>query len=149
MILNNPIYQEPNPFNPPGNLRVQDVPRPFSFNLTNQGLGNRLERWIGGRAVVRAFTDLKRHKMTDAGDRFFDNERIPQAGVPTDVFITRKLWDCGSSAPFGHRGDCSTMGEAIMHHAGEARSSRDQFMLLNATDQEAIISFLMSLQVVP
>lgn len=149
IILNRPIYQEPNPFNPPGNLRPQDVTRVFTFDLTRQGLGNRLERWIGGRAVVRAFTDLKRHKMTDAGDTFFDNERVPQAGVPTDTYLTRKLWDCGSSAPFGHRGDCSTMGEAIMHHAGDARSSRDQFMLLNATDQEAIMVFLMSLQVVP
>jgi CxxC motif-containing protein (DUF1111 family) len=87
--------------------------------------------------------------MSDNQDTFFANEHLVQGGVPLDVFITRKLWDCGSSAPYGHRGDCSTVGEAIFHHAGEARSSRDQFMALPTNDQTAIIAFLNSLQVVP
>lgn len=101
LILNSPLYSEPNPFNPPGNLRVKDVTRPFSFDLTREGLGRRLERLPDGRAVVRAYTDLKRHRICDESDQFFNNERKIQGGVPTDVFLTRKLWDCGSSAPYG------------------------------------------------
>ena len=32
---------------------------------------------------------------------------------PTEEFLTRKLWDVGSSDPYGHRGDLTTMTEAI------------------------------------
>lgn len=35
-----------------------------------------------------------------------------QSGVPVDQFITRKLWDVGNTAPFGQRGDLTTMTEA-------------------------------------
>lgn len=149
MILNDPNFYEPNKYNPPGNLRPQDVPRRFRFDMTRQGIGNRLERRPDGKAIVRAFTDLKRHVIADAEDPFFANERKIHAGVPLDQFITRKLWDCGSSGPWGHRGDCTTVGEAIFHHAGEARASRNAYMALSGADQAAVISFLMSLQVVP
>lgn len=149
MLLKSPIFSEPNPFNPPGNLRVKDVPHPFSFNMHTQGLGQRLETLADGRGVVRAYTDLKRHKIADSNDEFFANERLVQSGVPLDEFLTRKLWDCGSSGPWGHRGDCSSIGEAIEHHAGEARQSRDAFMALKAADQRVIINFLKTLQVIP
>lgn len=149
LILDNPIYTEPNPYNPPGNLRVQDVPRPFAFDLTRDGPGPHLERTRDGKAIVRAYTDLKRHRIADEDDPFFNNERLIQGGVPTDVFITRKLWDVGNSEPYGHRGDLSTIGEAIMHHAGEARPERNRFMNLSAQDQVAIVDFLKTLQVVP
>ena len=48
LTLNNPVYTEPNPYNPPGNLRPQDVPHPFSFDLTRQGALPRLERTAAG-----------------------------------------------------------------------------------------------------
>lgn len=142
-------FQEPNKYNPPGNLRPQDVPRVFRFDMTRDGLGHRLERRPDGSAIVRAFTDLKRHRIADEEDPFFANELRIHAGVPLDTFITRKLWDCGSSGPWGHRGDCTTIGEAIFHHSAAARPSRNAYMELPAMDQAAIISFLMSLQVVP
>jgi hypothetical protein len=149
MILDNPIYSEPNPYNPPGNLRPGDVSRPFTFDLTRDGPGPHLERTRDGRAIVRAYTDLKRHKIADDEDPFFNNERLIQGGVPTDTFITRKLWDVGNSEPYGHRGDLTTIGEAIMHHAGEARPERNRFMALSPQDQTAIVDFLKTLQVVP
>ena len=132
-----------------GNLRPQDVARPFTFDLTRDGPRPHLERISGGRAVVRAYTDLKRHKIADDADPFFANERVIQAGVPLDQFITRKLWDVGSSAPYGHRGDLTTISEAILHHAGEARPTRESFAALPAEDQADIIAFLKTLQVLP
>lgn len=149
LILDNPIFTEPNPYNPPGNLRIQDVPRPFAFDLTRDGPGPHLERTRDGKAIVRAFTDLKRHRIADEDDPFFNNERVIQGGVPTDVFMTRKLWDVGNSEPYGHRGDLSTIGEAIMHHAGEARPERTRFLNLPPQDQLALVDFLKTLQVVP
>lgn len=149
LILNNPLYSEPNPYNLPGNLRLQDVPQPFTFDLTRDGPKPRLERQPDGTALVRAYTDLKRHVISDASDNFFGNETVVQAGIPTNQFITRKLWDCGSSAPYGHRGDCTTISEAVMHHAGEGKEVRDRFVALPDAGKADIINFLKSLQVLP
>src|SRR5215471_8951381 len=48
LSLNNRMFSEPNPFNPPGNLRVQDVQRPFAFDLTRDIPRPRLERASNG-----------------------------------------------------------------------------------------------------
>ena len=165
MTLDNPVFTEPDPFNPPGNLRPSDVSRPFSFDLTRQGPVPRLERLPDRRAMVRAFTDLKRHDLNDADYSHFANEQIPQAKLngfadvvsftvppaprPTRQFLTRKLWDAGNSAPYGHRGDLTTLTEAIYFHGGEARAARDAFYALSDADRAAIIEFLKSLQVLP
>jgi hypothetical protein len=105
--LESGLFSEPNPFNPPGNLRPQDMRRPIVFDLTSDIPSPRLERLENGKraAVVRAYTDLKRHVICDEMDPFFGNERVVQGGVPTNQFITRKLWDVGNTAPYGHRGD--------------------------------------------
>lgn len=145
MTLNNRFYSEPNPYNPPGNLRPSDVPRPYTFDLAYDG---RLQKQANG-AIVRCYTDLKRHVVCDESDQFFNNEKLVQSGVATDQFITRKLWDVGNTGPWGHRGDCMTIGESIMHHAGEAKASRNLFMSLSASDQAAMIDFLKTLQVRP
>jgi hypothetical protein len=149
LILDSPVFSEPNPFNPPGNLRPEDVAHPITFDLTRDGPTPRLERTPDGRAIVRAYTDLKRHVICDEQDPFFCNERRVQDGVPTDQFLTRKLWDVGSTAPYGHRGDLTTITEAILHHAGEARPQRERFVALPEEDQAAIVEFLKTLQVLP
>ena len=147
--LNSRFYSEPNPFNPPGNLRVQDVQHPFTFDLSKEIPKPRLERSDTGGAIVRAYTDLKRHVICDDQDPFFRNERVVQSGVPIDQFITRKLWDVGNTAPYGHRGDLTTITEAILHHAGDARAHRDRFAALSKDQQGEIIEFLKQLQVLP
>ena len=149
MELDSPLYTEPNPYNPAGNLRPQDVARPFAFDMTREGPSPRLERTRHGKAIVRAYTDLKRHVICDAQDPFFLNERLVQGGVALDQFLTRKLWDCGNTAPYGHRGDLSTITEAILHHAGEARPQRDAFARLSREEQQAIVEFLKSLVILP
>ena len=147
--LNTQFFSEPNPFNPAGNLRVQDVQRPYTFDMARDIPKPRLERAGNGGAIVRAFTDLKRHVICDGLDPFFCNERLVQGGVPVDQFITRKLWDVGNTAPYGHRGDLTTITEAILHHAGEARPHREQFAALSKDQQAEIIEFLKQLQVLP
>ena len=149
LALNNRFFSEPNPFNPPGNLRIQDVQHLYTFDLTQDIPKPRLERSENGGAIVRAYTDLKRHVICDDLDPFFRNERIVQAGVPIDQFITRKIWDVGNTAPYGHRGDLTTITEAILHHAGEARFSRERFAALSKDQQGEIIEFLKQLQILP
>ena len=148
LILNARDFIEPNPFNPPGNLRPQDA-QPFSFDLTRDIPKPRLERTGRAGAIVRAFTDLKRHVICDDQDPFFCNERLVQSGVPVDQFITRKLWDVGNTAPYGHRGDLTTITEAILHHAGEARPQRERFAALPKDQQAEVVEFLQQLQVLP
>jgi hypothetical protein len=165
LVLNDRHFTEPNPFNPPGNLHPDDVPQPFSFDMTRDGPGPRLKRLPGGRALVQAFTDLKRHNLNDADLNHFANEQVPQGMLngfappsdftidplprPTEEFLTRKLWDAGNTDPYGHRGDLTTLTEAIHFHGGEARASRDAFFALPKEDRDAIIEFLKTLQVLP
>lgn len=69
--------------------------------------------------------------------------------MPTSQFLTRKLWDVGNSAPYGHRGDLTTITEAIEVHGGEARSSRDAFMALSRSERNEVVEFLKSLRILP
>jgi CxxC motif-containing protein (DUF1111 family) len=128
---------------------VTEVKRVFSFDLTKEGPGPRLERLPDGRALVRAFTDLKRHKICDEERPHFLNEKLPQAGVGLDTFLTKRLWAVGNTRPYGHRGDLTTILEAILNHGGEARASRLGFEALSSADQGKIVQFLKSLQIVP
>ena len=72
---------------------------------------------------------------------------IRMADPAACFFITRKLWDVGNSAPYAHRGDLTTITEAILIHGGEARASRDAFDGLFIEDRAALVSFLKTLQV--
>jgi CxxC motif-containing protein (DUF1111 family) len=145
LVLNNSVYSEPNPFNPAGTLRPSDVAHPFTFDLTREGPGPRLERMSDGRAIVRAFTDLKRHRMGS----LLGNEQLVQEGVPTDAFITRKLWGIASEPPFLHNGRATTLTEAVLAHGGEAQAARDAFTALNASDRSGVVEFLKSLRILP
>ena len=158
MRLESRIYVEPNPLNPPG--AFADPGQSYAFDLTRDGERPRLERAPGGGAIVRAYTDLKRHNLCDdAGTpgaiRFFCNERLAQGrpdqeGKPgAEFFITRKLWDVGNSGPWGHRGDLTTITEAILAHGGEARAARDAFAGCLPEDQRAVVRFLKTLRVLP
>jgi CxxC motif-containing protein (DUF1111 family) len=122
-------------------------------------------RGRNGTAIVRPFTDLKRHDICDEQLDHFENEMIAQGRLngsapasdftmeppprPTAEFLTRKLWDVGNSAPYGHRGDLSTISEAIFWHGGEAKTTRDAFLALTPVQQNAVVEFLKSLQIVP
>ncbi len=156
--LDSPLFVEPNPLNPQGTFA--DTSQSVAFDLTQDGVKPRLESAEDGGAIVRAYTDLKRHNLCDAETdpdpvRFFCNEELAQGRPEQDgrpgeeFFITRKLWDVGNSAPYGHRGDLTTITEAILAHGGEARISRDAFLALSGNDQANVVKFLKTLQVLP
>ncbi|MFZ0548975.1 MAG: di-heme oxidoredictase family protein [Candidatus Promineifilaceae bacterium] len=157
MTLDTQLFVEPNPYNPADTWR--DSSQSVSYNMTGQGQGPFLEP-KGDGAIIRAYTDLKRHDLCDAPSdpdpiRHFCNEELAQArpdqdGKPgTEFFLTRKLWDVGSSAPYGHRGDLTTITEAIWAHGGEGRPSLEAFKALTDEEQAAVVKFLKTLQVLP
>ncbi|MCK5479740.1 MAG: hypothetical protein KAJ06_01290 [Gammaproteobacteria bacterium] len=160
MVLNTRDFVEPNPYNPPGTCGSAAEGCPdYSFDMTVTGDAPRLEAGPGGTAIVRAYTDLKRHNLCDdpgpGAIRWFCNEQLAQGradqdGKPgSEFFLTRKLWDVGNTDPYGHRGDVSTITEAILLHGGEGRASRDAFEQSNKKDQTALVNFLKTLQIVP
>jgi len=165
LALGSRYFTEPNPFNPPGNLRPENLSEPFAFDMTVEGPGPHIERTRKGGALVRAYTDLKRHDLNDADYDHFANEQLSQGSLvgfadpddftlppaprPTREFLTRKLWDVGNSDPYGHRGDLTTLTEAIHFHGGDARTERDAFFALSPDQQAEVIEFLKSLQVLP
>lgn len=146
LVLNDPQFCEPYARNPAGTFN--DTTKSYCFDLTREGETPLLGRGRAGTALVRAYTDLKRHVICDAERPVYCNETLVQAGVATDQFLTRKLWDVGSSAPYGHRGDLTTLTEAILAHGGEAEGIRQNFEALSAGDRGAIVEFLESLRVV-
>lgn len=167
LTLESRYFSEPNPYNPAGNLQVGEVSKPIMWDMTLMGQpGPRLEaKGAKGAkgAVVRAFTDLKRHNLCDADYQHFCNEQLTQGSLigfadasdfsvapaprPTEEFLTRKLWDVANSDPYGHRGDLTTMTDAIYYHGGEARDVRDAFFALPQRKQDSIIEFLKTLGV--
>ena len=152
---NNRLYTEPNPFNPSGNLRPGDAPT-FRVNLNSPNLPGPRLRMHDGVTMVPAFTDLKLHDITSGPD---DPNREPldmqqAAGsaaffAGNGKFITRKLWGAANEPPFFHHGKFTTMRQAVLAHAGEAQAVTDRFKALTAHEQDSVIEFLKTLQVLP
>jgi CxxC motif-containing protein (DUF1111 family) len=112
---------------------------------------------VGGVVMVPAYTDLKLHTMANGpGDPIAEPlDQNQPAGSPgffagNQKFITRKLWGLYNSGPFGHSGKFTTMREEInFGHNGEATASRLAFQALGPSQQDDVIEFLKSLQVLP
>jgi len=138
-------FFEPSPFNRPGSATPSDV---MGQIMVAMPVGNDtgIYQTEEGEVRVAAFTDLKRHVICDAGDPFFCNEKIRQDFVPIDQFLTARLWDVGTSAPYGHRGNLTTVSEAIVHHSGEAKAAKQKFLALPDREKTAIVLFLLSLR---
>jgi hypothetical protein len=148
------IYTEPNPYNPPGNLQPGDAPV-LAVDLTSEELpGPRLKR-TGDVVFVPAFTDFKLHDIT-SGPQDPNREACDMnqpAGSPgfflgNGKFITRRLWGIANQHPFGHHGMYTTMREAVLAHHGEAEDTYALFQALSKYDQDSVIEFLKSLQIV-
>src|SRR6266404_851056 len=150
------IYSEPSPYNPPGNLRVGDAPV-LAVDLTSDELpGPRLKPDAHGTLWVPAFTDLKLHDITTGASD--PNAEPPDQNQPAGSaaffqgntkFITRKLWGTANSGPFMHHGKFTTMREAVLAHSGEAFASRHAFESFGSHEQDCVIEFLKTLQVLP
>ncbi|NBC96069.1 MAG: hypothetical protein GVY27_06910 [Deinococcus-Thermus bacterium] len=146
--LDSLVFTEPGPYNPAGTLRAQETDAIVAVDLAALW-GDVLPRDDQGRWLVPAFTDLKRHVIADAERPFYANELITQNFVPRDRFRTAPLWGVGSTAPYGHRGDVTTLDEAIRHHGGDGAAARQAYEALDPAERGAVIEFLKTLVIAP
>ncbi|MEL7302536.1 MAG: di-heme oxidoredictase family protein, partial [Pseudomonadota bacterium] len=123
--------------------------QPLSYDLAELPEVKALPRDAKGRVLVPLFGDLRRHTMVDRTVDTFGNELLAQRFVARHDFQTTELWGVGQTAPYGHRGDLTTLDAAIRAHGGDARASRDKFIALGANDRSAIIAFLKTLVIRP
>ncbi len=101
------------------------------------------ERTDEGTTLVRWYSDFKRHDM---GPGLSDP--IDAFGFGASVWPTRSLAGVGSTGPWLHNGNATSLAEAILAHGGDAKSSRDAFAALPETTQDEIIAFLENLVIV-
>ena len=151
-------YTEPNPFNPPTNLRPGDA-KQLRVDLTDPRLPQPRLLPAAGTAdaiLVPAYTDFKLHDITDPDD--------VEAAEPIDMnqslvsaklrggnrrFVTKRLWGAANEPPFFHHGRFTTLRQSVLAHYGEALAERRTFERLPARDQDGLIEFLKTLQVLP
>jgi cytochrome c peroxidase len=152
------VYTEPNPYNsdsPLPNLRVGEAPT-LAVDLTSDELPPPRLKPKSGIVWVPAFTDFKLHDIT-AGPNDPNREPLDMNQKPgsenffagNGKFLTRKLWGIANQHSFGHHGLYTTMREAVLAHAGEALNSRIGFESLSPHEQDCVVEFLKSLQVLP
>ncbi|HEY2953547.1 MAG TPA: di-heme oxidoredictase family protein [Verrucomicrobiae bacterium] len=150
------IFSEPNPFNPAGNLQPGQAPT-LNVNLIADNLPSpRLKPDEHGVVHVPAFTDLKLHDITAGpGDPNVEPLDMQQPNgsmgffAGNSKFITKKLWGAANEPPFFHHGQYTTMRQAVLAHAGEALATRQAFQALSQQEQDSVIEFLKTLQVLP
>jgi cytochrome c peroxidase len=152
------MFSEPNPFNPatPHNLLVGEAPT-LTVDLSSDELPSPRLRPSHGVVMVPAYTDLKLHDITTglAGDPNIEALDMNQpAGSPgffagNAKFLTRKLWGTANEPPFFHHGQFTTLRQSVKAHDGEAKASRLTFEGLSQYEQDSIIEFLKTLQVLP
>ncbi|WP_181699575.1 di-heme oxidoredictase family protein [Chthonobacter albigriseus] len=138
-------FTDPGPFDAAGTLKLADVEQPIVIDFVRFAWVKALPRDEQGRVLVPLFGDLKRHQIADQRNERLGNELMAQRFVARDVFMTAELWGIGSSAPYGHRGDITTLDEVIRAHAGEATDVRKAYETLPEADRKAIIAFLKTL----
>ena len=152
------IYTEPNPFNAATNLRPGDA-KQLRLDLNDPRLPQ--PRLVPSAAdpdviLVPAYTDFKLHDITDPAD--------PDAAEPIDMnqslvspklllgnrrFVTKRLWGAANEPPFFHHGRFTTLRQALLAHDGEAVAERRAFERLAVAEQNGLIEFLKTLQVLP
>ena len=134
-------FVEPGPYNPQNNLRPEDVNATYQVDLSPY-IEN-VKQDEEGNFLIPVFTDLKRHDM----GAFLDTEANVQAGIPTQFWLTRKLWGFASEPPYLHHGRATLISEAILAHGGEALAQRNAFANLEQAQQAELLEFLLTLQI--
>jgi cytochrome c peroxidase len=150
------MYSEPNPYNPPTNLRP-GTSRTLTVDLNSNDLPTpRLapDSASPDTVWVPAFTDFKLHDICapdDPGEPLDQNQTpwTPKFRKGNRKFLTRRLWGAANQPPYFHHGLFTTMRKAVLAHSGEALEQRKAFEHLSAYDQDSLIEFLKSLQVLP
>ncbi|MEZ5810335.1 MAG: di-heme oxidoredictase family protein [Rhizobiaceae bacterium] len=138
-------FTDPGPYDTAGTLSTAEVDDAAVYDLALLDWHGGLKRNDDGAWLVPLFGDLKRHKMVDLQVSALGNELLSQRFVERDVFQTAELWGIGSTAPYGHRGDMTTLDEVIRAHGGDARQARDRYVDAADADRSALIAFLKTL----
>ncbi len=143
--LDSLTFTDPAPYDTAGTLRLGEVAKPISYDLGMLDWVKKLPRNDKGQVLVPLFGDLKRHHISDGEVSRLGNELLAQRFVERDVFITAELWGVGSTAPYGHRNDITTLDGVIRAHGGEARHARQNYIDASDTDRSDLIAFLKTL----
>jgi hypothetical protein len=147
------VYSEPNPFNPPGNLRSGET-QELKVDLSSDELpAPRLKPDSSGTVWVEAYTDFKLHDICEPGEAehldMNQSQWSPKFDDGNCRFLTKRLWGAANEPPFWHDGRFTTMRQSVLAHSGEAKESRIAFEALRAEQKDALIEFLKTLQVLP
>ncbi|SON54446.1 putative thiol oxidoreductase [Hartmannibacter diazotrophicus] len=139
------VFTDPGPSDMAGTLNASEVDTPISIDFARFDWVAKLPRDEMGRVLVPLFGDLRRHKIADQRNDRLGNELLAQRFVARDDFMTAELWGIGSTAPYGHRGDMTTLDEVIRAHGAEGADAAKAFEALAEDDRSAIIAFLKTL----
>lgn len=163
MTIDDPVFREPSAVPgfaeaqfPSGEMAAEHGLAPekaISFSLVADQPNNRVELPNGqpfrlgayestadGKAIVRWYSDFKRHEM---GPALADP--VDAFGFGASVWPTRSLAGVGSTGPWLHHGHATTLDEAIVAHGGEAEASRRAYQALPPDAQAEIVAFLENL----
>jgi hypothetical protein len=143
--LTSVVFTDPGPLDAAGTLRASDVAEPIAVDLSTRDWGKTLKRNDKGEWLVPLFGDLKRHVIVDEGVSDLGNEIMGQRFVERDQFMTAELWGIGSTAPYGHRGDFTTLDGIIRAHGGEGRAARNAYVKASDETRSDLIAFLKTL----
>ncbi len=141
-------FADPGPFDSAGTLNALQVAEAAIYDLALLDWSRSLSRNEKGEFMVPLYGDLKRHNMTDSEVDAFGNELLSQRFVDRTIFATTELWGIGSTAPYGHRNDMTTLDEVIRAHGGSGRNARDAYVAATSDEQSQLIAFLKSLVIV-
>lgn len=147
--LDSLAFADPGPVDTAGTLRTGDVETPAVYDLALTEWARHLPRDAEGRVLVPLFGDLKRHRVADTRTADLGNETLAQRFVERDVFMTAELWGLADTAPYGHRGDMTTLDEVIRAHGGAASASAAGYGNLAEADRSALIAWLKTLRITP
>jgi hypothetical protein len=150
------VYTEPNPYNPPTNLRVGTT-KTMKVDLNSTDLPlPRLARDSRNPNIVwvPAYTDLRLHDITDPNEPAEPLDQNQTSWTPkfqqgNRRFLTKRLWGSANEPPFFHHGLFTTLRQSVLAHSGEALQSRRQFEALPEYDKDSLIEFLKTLQALP
>ncbi|MEE9315018.1 MAG: di-heme oxidoredictase family protein [Rhizobiaceae bacterium] len=143
--LSSLTFQDPGSFDVSGTLNSMAVKTPASYDLNKLAWAKQLPRNDKGEVLVPLFGDLKRHKMTDRTVAILGNELLSQRFVGRDIFMTAELWGIGSTSPYGHRNDFTTLEGIILAHGGEGRDARDAYKAAPKEERSSLIAYLKTL----
>ncbi len=147
--LKSTVFFDPAPFDAAGTLRPGEGGSAVEYDLGELDWVKALARNENGDFLVPLFSDLKRHKISDQRRSHFGNELLAQRFVERDQFQTTELWGIASTAPYGHRGDLTTLDETIRAHGGDAGDAVTAYDELSEAERSSIIAFLRTLVITP